>query len=223
MFVLLCLQALKENYLQPLLERHCLSSTKFPTSCDPFCSQVISTTTGPSPSLDIPAFASGTMRSTKSIEARRPFLSLSAGSTSANIRYATPVSSDHGHDNLYSRASHRASEAHPAASTDHLPIAARFARRVSIDSPPTHESDGSVMGGSTNTTRTAVEDTGEDFSQGRRDISGGSGGTGTTAVDSEWRGYRDVNKTSRSIRYVERENKRQITASSPLCQSRLIS
>lgn len=125
------------------------------------------------------------MRSIASLETMRPFLSFSAGSTSAGIRYATPVSSDHGHGNLYSRASHRASEAHPAASSDHLPIAARFARRVSVDSPPMHELGTlaqRTMNGSATTTRTAVEDApGEGLQHGRRDISGGSG---TTAVDS---------------------------------------
>lgn len=139
-------------------------------------------TSGPSPSLDIPPYHSSTMKSTTSIKARRPFLSLSAGSAAANIRYATPVSSDHGHGNLYSRASHRASEAHPAASTDHLPIAARFARRVSIDSPPACDnSKGDINNSSTNTAHTAVEESPQTQKHERRDISGGSG---TTAVDS---------------------------------------
>ena len=171
--------------MQPLLERHCLSAAHFPSSTDLLAASTTRSTTGPAPSLDDP-HPSGTIKSTSSMEARRPFLSLSTGSTPANVRYATPVSSDHGHSNLYSRASHRASESHPAASSEHLPIAARFARKVLVDSPL-----GSELGevnhaasGSTNTTRTAVEDSPEERKQGRRDVSGGSGETAITAVDS---------------------------------------
>lgn len=179
-------QALKENYLQPLLQRHCFLTTQFPSAHDQLVVSTTRSTSGPIPSLDDPTYPSGTIRSTTSIEARRPFLSLSAGSTSANIRYATPVSSDHGHGNLYSRASHRASESHPTASSDHLPIAARFARKISVDSPSLPEL-GDVdhpASSSTNTARTAVEETLENHKHGRRDISGGSGGTGSTAIDS---------------------------------------
>lgn len=113
-------------------------------------------------------------------------MSLSAGTASTNIRYATPVSSDHGHGNLYSRASHRPSEAHPAISMEHLPIAARFARRVSIDSPLSVDKlqGQAVNDSTTNTARTAIDETPEGKKYERRDISGGSGGTGTTAVDS---------------------------------------
>lgn len=139
----------------------------------------------PAPSIDAPNYATATMKSTTSIDSRRPYLSLSAGSTSSGIRYAAAVASDHGHGHAPSRASHhRGSEAHPAASAEHLPIAARFARRVSFDSPPMQEVGSVGHGadkGSTNTTRTAVEDEHGVLKHGRRDISGGSG---TTAVDS---------------------------------------
>jgi hypothetical protein len=132
------------------------------------------------------------------MDARRPFLSLSAGSgahlhpSSSIPRYATPVpTSPSARRNVYSRASQYAADAHAASvSVEHLPIAARFARRVSIDSPPmlardlpSDISNGDAANESSHTTRTAVDHV-SNAKTGSRDISGNSGGTGSTAVDS---------------------------------------
>lgn len=118
-----------------------------------------------------------TIRSTESFDARRPLHDMHASSRFARTGTPAPPTPTKPPRSPFMQSS--------AASSDHLPIAARFARRASVDSAADHGAFGnsSLYEGSPNMS----SDSGEVFARGRRDISGGtttSAGTATTAVTS---------------------------------------
>ena len=119
-----------------------------------------------------------TIRSTDSFDARRPHLDVSTSSRFA--KSGTPVPT--------TPTKLPRSPVQPEnASVDHLPIAARFARRASVDSTAGNGTYSSVGHSRYDGSPNMSSDSGEVFARGRRDISGGtttSGGTATTAMTS---------------------------------------